>query len=102
PSDSTQDRPSCPTRRSSDLDRIKDRLADDLQVDGEQINAELVGPSWGEQIADKAWQGLGIFLFLVVIYLAIAFEWRMAVAAFVEIGRAQSELQSRENLVCRL
>ncbi|MBT3166617.1 protein translocase subunit SecF [Streptomyces sp. Vc74B-19] len=66
-------------------DTIKDRLADDLKVDGEQINAELVGPSWGEQIANKAWQGLGIFLILVVIYLAIAFEWRMAVAAFIAL-----------------
>ncbi len=66
-------------------DGIKDRLAEDLKVDGEQINAELVGPSWGEQIANKAWQGLGIFMFLVVIYLAIAFEWRMALAAFVAL-----------------
>ncbi|MDT0396861.1 MULTISPECIES: protein translocase subunit SecF [Streptomyces] len=66
-------------------DGIKDQLAKDLKVDGERINAELVGPSWGEQIANKAWQGLGIFMFLVVIYLAIAFEWRMAVAAFVAL-----------------
>ncbi|MEY9489819.1 adenine phosphoribosyltransferase [Streptomyces calvus] len=66
-------------------DKIKDTLAEDLQVDAEQINAELVGPSWGEQIANKAWQGLGIFLILVVIYLAIAFEWRMALAAFVAL-----------------
>ncbi|CAL9383755.1 protein translocase subunit SecF [Streptomyces sp. DH-12] len=66
-------------------DAIKDRLAGDLEVDAEKINAELVGPSWGEQIANKAWQGLGIFLILVVIYLAIAFEWRMAVAAFVAL-----------------
>ncbi|CAL9389163.1 MULTISPECIES: protein translocase subunit SecF [Streptomyces] len=64
---------------------IKNTLADDLKIDPEQINAELVGPSWGEQIANKAWQGLGIFLVLVVIYLAIAFEWRMAVAAFVAL-----------------
>jgi preprotein translocase subunit SecF len=65
--------------------KIKNTLADDLKVDSEQINAELVGPSWGEQIANKAWQGLGIFLVLVVIYLAIAFEWRMALAAFVAL-----------------
>ncbi|MEU6919561.1 protein translocase subunit SecF [Streptomyces olindensis] len=65
--------------------QIKDRLSDDLKVDAEQINAELVGPSWGEQIANKAWQGLGIFLILVVIYLAIAFEWRMALAAFIAL-----------------
>ncbi|MFY1676091.1 protein translocase subunit SecF [Streptomyces sp. WMMC905] len=66
-------------------DRIKESLAEDLGVDAESINAELVGPSWGDQIANKAWQGLGIFLVLVVIYLAIAFEWRMAVAAFIAL-----------------
>ncbi|SMQ15027.1 preprotein translocase subunit SecF [Streptomyces sp. Ag82_O1-12] len=65
--------------------QIKAQLSKDLKVDAEQINAELVGPSWGEQIANKAWQGLGIFLILVVIYLAIAFEWRMALAAFVAL-----------------
>src|SRR5690606_12454742 len=48
-------------------DTIKEQLSDDLKVESEQINAELVGPSWGEQIASKAWQGLGIFLVLVVI-----------------------------------
>jgi preprotein translocase subunit SecF len=66
-------------------DVIKAELAERLDVDPEQINAELVGPSWGEQIADKAWQGLAIFMVLVVIYLAIAFEWRMAVAALVAL-----------------
>ncbi|MEU5363742.1 protein translocase subunit SecF [Streptomyces sp. NPDC005925] len=66
-------------------DKIKETLADDLKIDAEQINADLVGPSWGDQIANKAWQGLGIFMVLVVIYLAIAFEWRMAVAAFVAL-----------------
>ncbi|GEC04613.1 protein translocase subunit SecF [Streptomyces spinoverrucosus] len=66
-------------------DRINQALAEDMKVDAEKINAELVGPSWGEQIANKAWQGLAIFLVLVVIYLAIAFEWRMAIAAFVAL-----------------
>jgi preprotein translocase subunit SecF len=66
-------------------DQIKDTLAKDLSVPSEQINADLVGPSWGEQIASKAWEGLAIFMVLVVIYLAIAFEWRMALAAFVAL-----------------
>ncbi|MEV1085423.1 protein translocase subunit SecF [Streptomyces sp. NPDC050211] len=66
-------------------DQIKTDLSKDLSVDSEKINAELVGPSWGEQIANKAWQGLAIFMVLVVIYLAIAFEWRMAAAALVAL-----------------
>ncbi|MFD7818740.1 protein translocase subunit SecF [Streptomyces sp. NPDC059785] len=66
-------------------DQIKEDLAKDLKVDAEKINADLVGPSWGDQIANKAWQGLAIFMVLVVIYLAIAFEWRMALAALVAL-----------------
>ncbi|WP_030693065.1 protein translocase subunit SecF [Streptomyces globisporus] len=66
-------------------DQVREELAKDLNVPEDKIAAELVGPSWGEQIATKAWTGLGVFMILVVIYLAIAFEWRMAVAALVAL-----------------
>ncbi|WP_399922834.1 protein translocase subunit SecF [Streptomyces kanamyceticus] len=66
-------------------DQIKAALAKDLDVKAADINADLVGPSWGEQVAKKAWQGLAIFMVLVVIYLAIAFEWRMALAALIAL-----------------
>ncbi|MFJ5262783.1 protein translocase subunit SecF [Streptomyces sp. NPDC088387] len=64
---------------------IKTEIAKDLGMNAEAISADLVGPSWGDQIATKAWQGLAIFMVLVVIYLAIAFEWRMAIAALVAL-----------------
>ncbi|WP_129312409.1 protein translocase subunit SecF [Streptomyces sp. L2] len=70
---------------TSKSDQIKNTLAKDLKIDSNKLAADLVGPSWGEQIANKAWEGLGIFMVLVVIYLAIAFEWRMAVAALVAL-----------------
>ncbi|MFJ4871784.1 protein translocase subunit SecF [Streptomyces sp. NPDC088757] len=66
-------------------DQVRAELAKDLSVPEDKIAAELVGPSWGEQIANKAWTGLGVFMILVVIYLAIAFEWRMAVAALIAL-----------------
>ncbi|MDI3386766.1 protein translocase subunit SecF [Streptomyces sp. B-S-A8] len=66
-------------------DQIKEVLSEDLSVPANDINAELVGPSWGAQIANKAWMGLGVFMVLCVIYLAIAFEWRMAVAALIAL-----------------
>ncbi|MFD7020476.1 protein translocase subunit SecF [Streptomyces sp. NPDC059161] len=66
-------------------DQIKTELAKDLKVQANDINADLVGPSWGETIANKAWTGLVVFMILVVIYLAIAFEWRMALAALVAL-----------------
>ncbi|MEU6659413.1 protein translocase subunit SecF [Streptomyces sp. NPDC046821] len=66
-------------------DQIKADLSKDLHVDASKINADLVGPSWGETIANKAWTGLIVFMILVVIYLAIAFEWRMAIAALIAL-----------------
>ncbi|WP_419993451.1 protein translocase subunit SecF [Streptomyces boninensis] len=66
-------------------DKVREALAEQVGVSTDKIDAQLVGPSWGEQIANKAWQGLWIFMVLVVIYLAIAFEWRMAVAALIAL-----------------
>jgi preprotein translocase subunit SecF len=65
--------------------KIQSAIAKDLGMSASQINAEIVGPSWGKQITHKALEGLIIFLVLVVIYLAIAFEWRMAMAALVAL-----------------
>ncbi len=49
------------------------------------MSVQLVGPTWGGQITSKAIEALIIFLVVIVIYLSIAFEWRMAVAAFVAL-----------------
>ena len=49
------------------------------------ISVQLVGPTWGGQITSKAIEALIVFLIVIVIYLSIAFEWRMAVAAFVAL-----------------
>ncbi|GAA2712426.1 MULTISPECIES: protein translocase subunit SecF [Streptomyces] len=65
--------------------KTQDALAKKLGISTNKVNTDIVGPSWGEQIASKAWWGLGIFMILVVVYLAIAFEWRMALAALVAL-----------------
>ena len=45
----------------------------------------FVGASWGSQISQKALQALIAFLIVIVIYLSIAFEWRMALAALIAL-----------------
>ncbi|MEU1308505.1 protein translocase subunit SecF [Streptomyces cinnamoneus] len=65
--------------------KTQEALAKKLDVPLDKVNTDIVGPSWGDQIANKAWTGLGIFMILVVIYLAIAFEWRMALAALIAL-----------------
>ena len=50
------------------------------------ISVTSVGSSWGAQITQKALEALIAFLIVIVIYLSIAFEWRMAAAAFVALA----------------
>jgi len=49
------------------------------------MSVQFVGPTWGSQITSKAVEALIIFLIVIVIYLSIAFEWKMAIAAFVAL-----------------
>lgn len=73
------------TLEVSDSAAVRDALAAGLGIDAGEIQRQLVGPSWGGEITNKALTGLAIFIVLVAIYLAMAFEWRMAVAAIVAL-----------------
>jgi len=55
------------------------------QVGAKDMSTTFVGPSWGSQITTKAVQALITFMIVIVLYLSIAFEWKMAVAAFVAL-----------------
>ena len=61
------------------------KLAKSLQVKEDIIGIQFVGPSWGSEITKKAVTGLLIFLVLVVIFLTIYFEFKMAMAALVAL-----------------
>jgi preprotein translocase subunit SecF len=56
-----------------------------FHVTASNMTIDIVGPTWGGQITQKAIEALIIFLVVIVIYLSIAFEWRMATAAFVAL-----------------
>jgi preprotein translocase subunit SecF len=56
-----------------------------FHVSAANMNVQFVGPTWGSSITSKALEALIIFLVVIVIYLSIAFEWKMAAAAFVAL-----------------
>ena len=66
---------------------VQDALASKLHVPGgpNAVSISFTSATWGSQITHKALEGLIVFLVLIVAYLTIAFEWRMAVAAFVAL-----------------
>jgi preprotein translocase subunit SecF len=69
----------------SEQTRIQNALASQLHVSNNAVSANFVGPTWGSQISQKALEALIAFLIAIVIYLSIAFEWRMASAAIVAL-----------------
>jgi preprotein translocase subunit SecF len=50
------------------------------------VSVSTVSGSWGSQISQKAAEALIAFLVVIVLYLSVAFEWRMAAAAFVALA----------------
>jgi preprotein translocase subunit SecF len=64
---------------------IEDALVAKFGVNITDIDTQIVGPSWGKEITKKALYGLLAFLFAVVIFLAMAFEPKMAIAAIVAV-----------------
>src|ERR1700678_953197 len=64
---------------------VDNTLASKLDINSASITTNTVGASWGSDISTKALEALIAFLIVIVIYLSIAFEWKMAVAAFVAL-----------------
>ena len=64
---------------------VEDALASTFGVSVEAIDTQIIGPSWGKEITRKAIYGLVGFLIVVILYLAMAFEPKMAMAAIVAV-----------------
>ena len=65
--------------------QIRQALAETCQVTTDDVTATVVGPTWGGEITQKALTALAVFLVLVSVFLAVYFDWRMAVAALVAL-----------------
>jgi preprotein translocase subunit SecF len=70
----------------------EDRLAEVAVVLGEAADVPLsdigissVGPSWSDEITNKARNALIWFFAAITLYMAIRLEWKMAIAALVSV-----------------
>lgn len=60
-------------------------LASAVGSDANEVNVEAVGEKWGQQITVRSLRGLAIFLGLVIIYLTLRLEFKMAASALVAL-----------------
>jgi preprotein translocase subunit SecF len=64
---------------------VRNQLAKDAGVDVSEINIESIGPTWGAQISRKALIGLIVVLLAITAYIALRFEFKMAVGAMIAL-----------------
>jgi preprotein translocase subunit SecF len=70
---------------SAQSNAVESALTTAFNVPLESIDTQLVGPSWGKEITKKALYGLIAFLIAIMLFLAMAFEPKMAIAAIVAV-----------------
>src|SRR5829696_8370381 len=62
--------------------RVKDALESRFD---QEVTVQAVSSSWGGDITNAAIRGLALFVIAVCIFIAIRFEWKMAVGAIVAL-----------------
>jgi preprotein translocase subunit SecF len=65
--------------------QVATAISQHFHIPFSDVSISFVGATWGSQISSKAIEALVIFLVVIVIYLTIAFELKMAIAAFVAL-----------------
>ncbi len=66
-------------------DAVEAALTSTFGVQVADIDTQIIGPSWGKEITKKALYGLSAFMIVILIFLAMTFEPKMAIAAIVAV-----------------
>ncbi|HLG00824.1 MAG TPA: protein translocase subunit SecF [Acidimicrobiia bacterium] len=66
-------------------ERVTDALADYAGISPDAVDFKDVGPTFGREVTDKALRALIVFLIAVSLYLALRFEWKIAVASLASL-----------------
>ncbi|GAA3563097.1 protein translocase subunit SecF [Nonomuraea rosea] len=73
------------TLSESTMNQVQTAIAKDFNVPTNQVDIQSIGASWGGEVSQKAWLGLGVFMVAIILYLSMAFEPKMALAAIVAL-----------------
>jgi preprotein translocase subunit SecF len=71
-----------------DIDKaeaVTNALAELTGSEPDEVSLTSVGPSWGEEISEKALRALIIFLVVITLYITLRFEFRMAIPTLVAL-----------------
>ncbi|WP_405147616.1 protein translocase subunit SecF [Sphaerisporangium sp. NBC_01403] len=69
----------------SEVSRVQNVISDKYDIPGNQVSKQIIGATWGGEVLNKAIIGLIVFMIAIILYLTLAFEWKMALAAVVAL-----------------
>ncbi len=71
---------------TTEVPKVRSALAAKAGINSTQVAYSLIGPTWGQQITQRAALALVIFLVLVMVVIWASFrDWKMSVAAIVAL-----------------
>jgi len=74
------------TTEAAKVAEVRAALAGAAGVADDQVAVTTVGPSWGNEISNKAIRALVLFFIAIALYITFALrDWRMAVGAIVAV-----------------
>jgi preprotein translocase subunit SecF len=74
-----------PTLDVTKAQQVQQALADAAHISVADVNRDEVGPSWGNEISNKARNALFVFLLVITLYISLRFEFKMAVPTLVAL-----------------
>ncbi|WP_308805516.1 protein translocase subunit SecF [Acrocarpospora pleiomorpha] len=70
---------------TTQVSQVQQAVADEYGISKSQVSSQVIGATWGGEVSEKAVIGLIVFMVAIMLYLTIAFEWQMALAAIVAL-----------------
>jgi preprotein translocase subunit SecF len=73
------------TQQATTKTAVTSALAQYAHVGTNDVSFSDIGPTWGSEITKKAIIAVIVFFVVVVAYISLRFEWKMAIAALIAV-----------------
>ncbi|WP_248960096.1 protein translocase subunit SecF [Sphaerisporangium perillae] len=70
---------------AAEVTKVQDAISAKYKIAGHEVDKQIIGATWGGEVLNKAVIGLIVFMIAIILYLTMAFEWKMALAAVVAL-----------------
>ena len=74
-----------PTTDSNDANDIATSIQEKFNWEAKDTSVDVIGPDWGASVVQSSLIAFFVSLLLIIVYIAIRFEWKMGVVAIIAL-----------------